>query len=31
MLKNVGKDVILDSDVLYSGVEKGWNKEIDLI
>ncbi|EAC8563504.1 LPXTG cell wall anchor domain-containing protein [Listeria monocytogenes] len=28
-LKNVGKDVTLDSDVPYSGAEKGWNKEID--
>ncbi|OFH71085.1 bacterial Ig-like domain-containing protein [Listeria monocytogenes] len=28
-LKNMGKDVKLDSDVPYSGADKGWNKQID--
>ncbi|MBC2118789.1 bacterial Ig-like domain-containing protein [Listeria marthii] len=28
-LKNVGKDATLDSDVPYSGADKGWNKQID--
>ncbi|EDO0910152.1 cell surface protein, partial [Listeria monocytogenes] len=28
-LKNVGKDVAVDSDVPYSGTDKGWAKQID--
>lgn len=28
-LKNVGKDVSVDSDVPYSGADKGWVKQID--
>ncbi|MBC6296735.1 DUF5011 domain-containing protein [Listeria sp. FSL L7-1517] len=28
-LKNVGKDVTLDSDVPYSGADKGWAKNVD--
>ncbi|EDO1202055.1 LPXTG cell wall anchor domain-containing protein [Listeria innocua] len=28
-LKNIGKDISLDSDVPYSGADKGWVKQID--
>ncbi|MBC1374833.1 LPXTG cell wall anchor domain-containing protein [Listeria sp. FSL L7-1699] len=28
-LKNIGKDISLDSDVPYSGADKGWVKQVD--